>query len=447
MKNFRNYLDSCVILREIGSMQDTNLNILVIGSGGREHTLAKVCQQSTLVDEVIVAPGNAGMAQEFKTLPLDVANNQQLVEIAQNNQIDLVVVGPEVPLCNGAVDALKEVGILAYGPDKAGAQLEGSKAYTKDFLAKYNIPTADYGNFTEIAPALEYLAGCNLPVVVKASGLAAGKGVLICESLEEAEEAVKDMLSGDSFGESGKEVVIEEFLEGEEASLHLICSGETYVPMPMSQDHKKVGEGDSGLNTGGMGAYAPTKLVTEAMLQSYEESIVRPTLAGLKKEGVDFRGTLYIGLMLSPKGPKVLEFNVRFGDPETQVILPLLEDDLVPLLLTSARGQAMPNRVKFKEASSMVVVLTSAGYPEAYPKNEPISIKQPLPESSEVIYAGVGKNESGQIVSAGGRVLGAVGTGPTLQEAKERAYALCEHIEFQSKYLRQDIGHREFSRP
>lgn len=447
MKNFRNYLDSCVILREIGSMQDTNLKTLVIGSGGREHTLAKVCQQSTLVDEVIVAPGNAGMAQEFKTLPLDVANNQQLVEIAQNNQIDLVVVGPEVPLCNGAVDALKEVGILAYGPDKAGAQLEGSKAYTKDFLAKYNIPTADYGNFTEIAPALEYLAGCNLPVVVKASGLAAGKGVLICESLEEAEEAVKDMLSGDSFGESGKEVVIEEFLEGEEASLHLICSGETYVPMPMSQDHKKVGEGDSGLNTGGMGAYAPTKLVTEAMLQSYEESIVRPTLAGLKKEGVDFRGTLYIGLMLSPKGPKVLEFNVRFGDPETQVILPLLEDDLVPLLLTSARGQAMPNRVKFKEASSMVVVLTSAGYPEAYPKNEPISIKQPLPESSEVIYAGVGKNESGQIVSAGGRVLGAVGTGPTLQEAKERAYALCEHIEFQSKYLRQDIGHREFSRP
>ena len=447
MKNFRNYLDSCVILREIGSMQDTNLKILVIGSGGREHTLAKVCQQSTLVDEVIVAPGNAGMAQEFKTLPLDVANNQQLVEIAQNNQIDLVVVGPEVPLCNGAVDALKEVGILAYGPDKAGAQLEGSKAYTKDFLAKYNIPTADYGNFTEIAPALEYLAGCNLPVVVKASGLAAGKGVLICESLEEAEEAVKDMLSGDSFGESGKEVVIEEFLEGEEASLHLICSGETYVPMPMSQDHKKVGEGDSGLNTGGMGAYAPTKLVTEAMLQSYEESIVRPTLAGLKKEGVDFRGTLYIGLMLSPKGPKVLEFNVRFGDPETQVILPLLEDDLVPLLLTSARGQAMPSRVKFKEASSMVVVLTSAGYPEAYPKNEPISIKQPLPESSEVIYAGVGKNESGQIVSAGGRVLGAVGTGPTLQEAKERAYALCEHIEFQSKYLRQDIGHREFSRP
>jgi phosphoribosylamine--glycine ligase len=428
-------------------MQDTNLKILVVGSGGREHTLAKVCQHSPRVDEVMVAPGNGGIAEEFTTLELDVADNTQLVKIAQDHQIDLVVVGPEVPLCNGAVDALQEVGILAYGPDKAGAQLEGSKAYTKDFLAKYNIPTADYGNFTEIAPALEYLAKCSLPVVVKASGLAAGKGVLICESLEEAEEAVKDMLSGDSFGESGKEVVIEEFLEGEEASLHLICSGESYVPMPMSQDHKKVGEGDSGLNTGGMGAYAPTKLVTEAMLQSYEESIVRPTLAGLKSEGVNFRGTLYIGLMLTSKGPKVLEFNVRFGDPETQVILPLLKDDLVPLLLTSARGQPMPSRVEFKEASSMVVVLTSAGYPEAYPKNEPISIKQPLPEGSEVIYAGVGKNESGQIVSAGGRVLGAVGTGSTLQEAKERAYALCGHIEFQSKYLRLDIGHREFSRP
>lgn len=427
-------------------MQDTNLKILVVGSGGREHTLAKVCHQSPLVDQVMVAPGNEGIAQEFNTLALDVADNQKLVELAQVNSVDLVVVGPEVPLCNGAVDALNDVGILAYGPDKAGAQLEGSKAYTKDFLAKYKIPTADYGNFTEIAPALEYLAACNLPVVVKASGLAAGKGVLICLSLEEAEDAVKDMLSGDSFGDSGKEVVIEEFLEGEETSLHLVCSGESYVSMPMSQDHKKVGEGDSGLNTGGMGAYAPTKLVTEGMLKSYEKSIVRPTLAGLKSEGVNFRGTLYIGLMLTSRGPKVLEFNVRFGDPETQVILPLLEDDLVPLLLTSARGESMPNRVKCKEASSMVVVLTSAGYPEAYPKNEPISIRQPLPEGSEVIYAGVGKNENGEIVSAGGRVLGAVGKGASLEDAKERAYALAEQIEFESKYFRKDIGHREFSR-
>ena len=419
---------------------------MVVGSGGREHTLAKVCQGSSLVGEVVVAPGNPGIAQEFKTLKLEVENNSLIVNVAQENKVDLVVVGPEVPLCNGAVDALQEAAILAYGPNQAGARLEGSKAYTKDFLSKYEIPTADYGNFTQIEPAFEYLAACNLPVVVKASGLAAGKGVLICQTKEEAEGAVKDMLSGGSFGDSGREVVIEEFLDGEETSLHLICSGESYVAMPMSQDHKKIGEGDTGLNTGGMGAYAPTKLVTEEMLADYEKSIVGPTLAGLRNEGVDFRGTLYIGLMLTSKGPKVLEFNVRFGDPETQVILPLLADDLVPLLLQSARGQTLPEKVNFKDASSMVVVLSSAGYPESYSKGEVISIASPLPEGSEVIYAGVGKDESGQIVSAGGRVLGAVGTGDSLEQAREQAYALCEQIEFKSKFYRNDIGHREFSR-
>ena len=419
---------------------------MVIGSGGREHTLAKVCSGSPMVREVVVSPGNAGIAQEFKTLELLIENNSMIVQVAQENEIDLVVVGPEVPLCNGAVDALREAGILAFGPDKAGARLEGSKAYTKDFLAKYGIPTADYGNFSQIEPALQFLAKCSIPVVVKASGLAAGKGVLICQTKEEAQEAVKDMLSGGIFGDSGREVVIEEFLDGEETSLHLICSGESYVAMPMSQDHKKVGEGDTGLNTGGMGAYAPTKLVTEEMLADYEKSIVGPTLAGLQSEGVDFRGTLYIGLMLTSKGPKVLEFNVRFGDPETQVILPLLANDLVPLLLQSARGQTLPQKVNFRDASSMVVVLTSAGYPESYPKGEVISIASPLPDGSEVIYAGVGKNESGQIVSAGGRVLGAVGTGDSLEQAKDQAYALCEQIEFQSKFYRNDIGHREFSR-
>ena len=419
---------------------------MVVGSGGREHTLAKVCQGSPLVGEVVVAPGNPGIAQEFKTLKLEVENNSLIVKVAQENKVDLVVVGPEVPLCNGAVDALQEAAILAYGPNQAGARLEGSKAYTKDFLSKYEIPTADYGNFTQIDPAFEYLAACNLPVVVKASGLAAGKGVLICQTKEEAEGAVKDMLSGGSFGDSGREVVIEEFLDGEETSLHLICSGESYVAMPMSQDHKKIGEGDTGLNTGGMGAHAPTKLVTEEMLADYEKSIVGPTLAGLRNEGVDFRGTLYIGLMLTSKGPKVLEFNVRFGDPETQVILPLLADDLVPLLLQSARGQTLPEKVNFKDASSMVVVLSSAGYPESYSKGEVISIASPLPEGSEVIYAGVGKDESGQIVSAGGRVLGAVGTGDSIEQAREQAYALCEQIEFKSKFYRNDIGHREFSR-
>ena len=401
-------------------MNDKNLNILVLGSGGREHTLAKVCSRSDCVGKVMVAPGNGGMSDEFEAHDLNIEDNSEIVRLAKEQQVDLVVVGPEVPLCNGAVDALNEAGILAYGPDRAGARLEGSKAYTKDFLNKYGIPTAAYGNFSEIEPALAYLGKLALPVVVKASGLAAGKGVLICQTLEEAEEAVRDMLAGESFGDSGKEVVIEEFLEGEEASLHLICSGESFVAMPMSQDHKKVGEGDTGLNTGGMGAYAPTQLVTPEMLAEYEQSIVRPTLAGLKSEGVDFRGTLYVGLMLTSEGAKVLEFNVRFGDPETQVILPLLADDLVPLLLQSARGEDMPEKVAFKNESSMVVVLTSAGYPESYPKGETIRIAEEIPRGSEVIHAGTQKNQAGEIVSAGGRVLGAVGTGETLALARKK---------------------------
>lgn len=427
-------------------MNDKNLNILVLGSGGREHTLAKVCSRSDCVGKVMVAPGNGGMSDEFEAHDLNIEDNSEIVRLAKEQQVDLVVVGPEVPLCNGAVDALNEAGVLAYGPDRAGARLEGSKAYTKDFLNKYGIPTAAYGNFSEIEPALAYLGKLALPVVVKASGLAAGKGVLICQTLEEAEEAVRDMLAGESFGDSGKEVVIEEFLEGEEASLHLICSGESFVAMPMSQDHKKVGEGDTGLNTGGMGAYAPTQLVTPEMLAEYEQSIVRPTLAGLKSEGVDFRGTLYVGLMLTSEGAKVLEFNVRFGDPETQVILPLLADDLVPLLLQSARGEDMPEKVAFKNESSMVVVLTSAGYPESYPKGETIRIAEEIPRGSEVIHAGTQKNQAGEIVSAGGRVLGVVGTGETLALAREKAYALCGLIDFPSKFFRNDIGHREFSR-
>ena len=426
-------------------MSDQNLKILVIGSGGREHTIAKECAKSPRVDQVVVTPGNGGISKEFTTFSVPVEDNDGLVALAQNEKIDLVVVGPEVPLCNGVVDSLNAVGILAYGPDAAGARLEGSKAYTKDFLAKYSVPTAAYGNFSEVEPALQYLEQCDLPVVVKASGLAAGKGVLICESMKDARDAVEDMLSGESFGESGKEVVIEEFLDGEEASLHLICSGESYVAMPMSQDHKKVGDGDTGLNTGGMGAYAPTSVVTPEMLAQYEKDIVRPTLAGLKSEGVDFRGTLYIGLMLTNNGPKVLEFNVRFGDPETQVILPLLADDLVELLLQSARGEPMPESVAFKEESAMVVVLASNGYPGSYPKGDVITEPTEPIDGSVLIHAGT-KAENGEVVTAGGRVLGAVGMGPTLADAKEKAYQLAEAVKFESKYYRSDIGHREFSR-
>ena len=427
-------------------MKAKNMKILIIGSGGREHTLAKVCAESSLVKNVIVAPGNGGITKEFATFPLDVGKNDQIISLAQQEQVDFVVIGPEVPLCNGAVDALSSVGILAYGPNKSAARLEGSKAFSKDFLAKHKIPTAAYGNFKEIQPALDYLSNSSLPVVVKASGLAAGKGVLICSTLNDAERAVKDMLAGSSFGESGREVVIEEFLEGEEASLHLICSGENYVTLPISQDHKKIGEGDTGPNTGGMGAYAPTKLVTEEMLIEYENSIVRPTLAGLKADGINFRGTLYIGLMLTPNGPKVLEFNVRFGDPETQVILPLVNQDLVPVLIQSARGVAMPAKLEIKNQSAMIVVLASKGYPESYPTGEVISPPEDATENTQLIHAGTKLNEQSQVISAGGRVLGAVGWGENLEQARDRAYELCDKVHFTSKYFRKDIGHKEFSR-
>jgi phosphoribosylamine--glycine ligase len=341
---------------------------------------------------------------------------------------------------------LNKVDVLAYGPNAACARLEGSKAFSKDFLARHDIPTAEYGNFCEVEPALEYLQSCSLPVVVKASGLAAGKGVIICNSKEEAEKEICDMLSGNSFGASGSEVVIEEFLEGEEASLHLICSGENYVTLPMSQDNKKVGEGDTGPNTGGMGAYAPTSLVSPSMLAEYEESIVRPTLAGLKSEGMEFRGTLYIGLMLTKSGPKVLEFNVRFGDPETQVILPLVDQDLVPVLISSAKGEPLPEQLRIKQEFAMVVVLASEGYPGNYPKGDTITPPSPLPPCTLLIHAGTASRPDGSVVSSGGRVLGAVGTGKSLQDARNSAYELCKSVAFSSKYYRKDIGHREFSR-
>ena len=427
-------------------MNEKNLNILVLGSGGREHTLAKICSQSPLVNEVLVAPGNGGIEQEFRVLPVAVEDNESILNIAKEEEVDFVVVGPEVPLCNGVVDALNEAGVLAYGPDASCARLEGSKAFSKDFLARHNIPTAEYGNFCEVEPALKYLQSCSLPVVVKASGLAAGKGVIICNSKEEAETEIHDMLSGNRFGASGSEVVIEEFLEGEEASLHLICSGENYVTLPMSQDHKKVGEGDTGPNTGGMGAYAPTSLVSPSMLAEYEESIVRPTLAGLKSEGMEFRGTLYIGLMLTKSGPKVLEFNVRFGDPETQVILPLVDQDLVPVLISSAKGEPLPEQLKIKQEFAMVVVLASEGYPGNYPKGDTITPPSPLPPCTLLIHAGTASRPDGSVVSSGGRVLGAVGTGKSLQDARNSAYELCKSVAFSSKYYRKDIGHREFSR-
>jgi phosphoribosylamine--glycine ligase len=428
-------------------MSDTaQINILVIGSGGREHALVQKCLLSPLAAKVIAAPGNGGMASEVPCFNVAVEDIPALVQLAQDHSIGLVVVGPEVPLSLGLVDALAAVGIPAYGPNQAGAQLESSKAFCKDFFARHHIPTAAYGTFTEVAPALAYLAKHPAPIVIKASGLAAGKGVIMAETQAEAIAAVKEMLEGDAFGSSGQEIVIEETLYGEEASIHVIASGEHFVCLPPSQDHKRIGEGDTGLNTGGMGAYTPTSMVTAAMQAEIEEQVIRPTLAGLKADGIDYRGTLYAGLMLTDQGVKVLEYNVRFGDPETQVLLPMVADDLVPVLLASAKGEALPAQLQFHAGAAIVIVLAAGGYPGSYQKGGAIRFPASLPERSAVVHAGTTRDIDGTIRTAGGRVLGISGQAPTLKEAADLAYGVCDQVDFEGKYLRRDIGHRELSR-
>ena len=422
------------------------LNILVVGSGGREHALVQKCLQSPSAGRVIAAPGNGGMAAAVECFAVSVEDVPALVQLAQQQSIGLVVVGPEVPLALGLVDALSAVGIPAYGPNQAGAQLESSKAFCKDFFARHAIPTAAFGSFTEVGPALAYLEKHPAPIVIKASGLAAGKGVIMAETQETAIAAVKDMLEGDAFGSSGQEIVIEETLYGEEASIHAIVSGEDFVCLPASQDHKRVGAGDTGPNTGGMGAYTPTSRVTPALQTEIEEQVIRPTLAGLKADGIDYRGTLYAGLMLTENGVKVLEYNVRFGDPETQVLLPMVADDLVPVLLASAKGEPLPDKLNFHNGAAIVVVLAAGGYPGTYPKGQVITLPDSLPAQSAIVHAGTARDADGTIRTAGGRVLGVSGQAASLVDAAAMAYQVCDQVEFEGKYLRRDIGHRELNR-
>lgn len=430
--------------RDFKLNMESPLNVLIIGSGGREHALLKACLKSPLVEKAWAAPGNGGMAEEADCHPLDVENPEACVQLAKDLGASLVIVGPEVPLALGVADDLREAGIPAYGPGRDGAVLESSKAACKAFFKKYDIPTADWDTFTETAPALEYLNQFDLPVVVKASGLAAGKGVLICESKAEAEAAVRGMLDEGTFGESGQEVVIEEFLTGQEASIMVMVSGDKYVCLAPSQDHKRVGEGDTGLNTGGMGAYAPAAVVNEAIMEIVHKDIIGPTLEGFKAEGIDFRGTLFIGLMISDAGePKVLEYNVRFGDPECQVLLPLCETDPVQLMWDCANGTLEPEEVKMKDQAAMIVVLAADGYPGSYPKNDLIKLPESLPEGLSIVHAGTKLDESGQLRSSGGRVLGVVSMAETLEQAAEKAYAVCDAVEWENKYFRRDIGHRQ----
>ncbi len=425
---------------------DQPLKVLVVGSGGREHVLASLCAQSPFCREVIVAPGNGGMAAQFPCFPVAADDIAGLTNLAVEQGVDFVIVGPEVPLSLGLVDSLAQRGIAAFGPKSDGARLEASKIFTKDLLVKHCIPTAEACNFNTVAPALEYLRTRQFPVVIKADGLAAGKGVIVAADFPEAQKAVIDMLEGGAFGASGSQVLIEDCLVGEEISIHLLVSGRDFVILPTSQDHKRIGDNDTGPNTGGMGAYSPADLVNADVLRAVEEQIAKPAVEAIAAEGIDFAGALFIGIMLTADGPKVLEFNTRFGDPETQVILPRLETDLLHLLHACANGYLSEIPLQVKPGYALCVVLTAGGYPGNYAKGDPIEIPASVPENCVVYHAGTATGPDGQIVTNGGRVLGVTATAPSLPEASRDAYDLAAKIKFASVYYRRDIGAKQLNR-
>ncbi|WP_221032984.1 phosphoribosylamine--glycine ligase [Actomonas aquatica] len=423
-------------------------SVLVVGSGGREHALIRAIAASPASPRLLAAPGNPGMAADGAACHAVKADDiPGLVALAQAEKVDFVVVGPEVPLALGLVDALADAGIPAYGPKKDGGELEASKILTKQILLKYGIPTAPAGIFDEVEPALTYLRERGAPIVVKADGLAAGKGVIVAATLDEAEAGVRDMLSGNKFGEAGSRVLIEDCLEGEETSILVVVSGTDYLILPTSQDHKRIREGDTGPNTGGMGTYSPAEVVTPELLAQIDREIVLPSVEAIANEGIDFRGTLFIGIMLTAEGPSVLEYNTRFGDPETQVVLPRLGCDVLELLWRAAQGKLAGFDLQVHEDSAaMCVVIAADGYPGDYPKGDPISVPEPLPSGVAVIHAGTSTDEAGQLVSAGGRVLGVTALAPTLRAAADAAYETCEAIGMATKVFRRDIGARQFGR-
>ena len=425
------------------------MKVLVIGSGGREHALAWKALQSPLVEKVFVAPGNAGTAIEegLENVAIDVMDFDALQKFAEDNSIGLTIVGPEAPLVGGVVNQFQAAGLKIFGPSEGAAQLEGSKAFTKDFLARHAIPTAEYQNFTEIEPALAYLREKGAPIVVKADGLAAGKGVIVAETLEQAEEAVKDMLSGNAFGDAGCRVVIEEFLAGEEASFIVMVDGKNVLPMATSQDHKRVGDQDTGPNTGGMGAYSPAPVVTQDIHDRVMREVIYPTVNGMAAEGNDYTGFLYAGLMIDESGaPKVIEYNCRFGDPETQPIMLRMQSDMVAHCLAALEGKLDSETAQWDPRPSLGVVLAAAGYPADYPKGDVISLPENDGTDRKVFHAGTKLNEAGDVVTAGGRVLCATALGNTVSEAQAQAYELIKEISWNGMFCRSDIGYRAIAR-
>lgn len=425
------------------------MNVLIIGAGGREHALGWKAAQNPNVETVFIAPGNAGTALEPKleNVAIDVEDIASLVAFAKDNEIELTIVGPEGPLVIGVVDAFRDAGLPIFGPTKAAAQLEGSKAFTKDFLARHDIPTGYYANFTEIEPALAYVREQGAPIVVKADGLAAGKGVIVAMTLEEAEDAIKDMLAGNAFGDAGSRVVIEEFLEGEEASFIVMVDGASVLPMATSQDHKRVGDKDTGPNTGGMGAYSPAPVVTPEIHNRILEEVIYPTVRGMDAEGAPYTGFLYAGLMIDADGtPKVIEYNCRFGDPETQPIMMRMESDLVELCLMAIDEKLDEAESKWDPRASIGVVLAAGGYPSDYAKGDIISLPTTEIEGQKVFHAGTKNNDAGDVVTNGGRVLCATALGNTVLEAQERAYELTKQVSWNGMFHRNDIGYRAIAR-
>ncbi|UVO08688.1 phosphoribosylamine--glycine ligase [Pectobacterium polonicum] len=425
------------------------MNILVIGNGGREHALAWKAAQSPLAKQVYVAPGNAGTALEPALTNVDIAATDipALVAFAQENHIDLTIVGPETPLVIGVVDAFQHAGLKIFGPTQGAAQLEGSKAFTKDFLARHNIPSAEYQNFTEVEPALAYVRSKGAPIVIKADGLAAGKGVIVAMTLQEAENAIQDMLAGNAFGDAGHRIVVEEFLDGEEASFIVMVDGKNVLPMATSQDHKRVGDKDTGPNTGGMGAYSPAPVVTDEIHQRVMDQVIWPTVNGMAAEGNTYVGFLYAGLMISADGqPKVIEFNCRFGDPETQPIMLRLRSDLVELCLAACDGTLDQKDSVWDERPSLGVVLAAGGYPADYNTGDVISgLPQQDAEDGKVFHAGTKLNGI-DVVTNGGRVLCVTALGNTVAEAQQRAYEIAAGIQWQGVFCRKDIGYRAIER-
>ena len=415
------------------------MKLMVIGGGGREHAIIKKLKENPNVTEIFALPGNGGIAADAQCVNIGAKDIPAQVEFAKANGIDYAVVAPDDPLALGAVDALTEAGIPCFGPDAKAAVIESSKAFSKDLMKKYGIPTAAYETFTDAASAEAYLDTVSAPIVVKADGLALGKGVIIAQTIDEAKEAVRSMMEDKVFGSSGDKIVIEEFLTGPEVSVLSFTDGETVIPMVSSMDHKRAGDGDTGLNTGGMGTIAPNPYYTEAIAQECMETIFLPTIKAMQAEGRPFKGCLYFGLMLTPNGPKVIEYNCRFGDPETQVVLPLLESDLLTIMQATTNGTLAETEVKFSTGSACCVVVASAGYPTAYEKGFPITM---TPETAEHTYVAGAALKDGQMVTSGGRVLGVTATAADLPAAIREAYRLVEGVQFEKSYCRRDIGQK-----